>query len=77
MAKFLSPKLDLTKSFIIEFKTGLDELNFLNNNGIYGHKPFLDYINSFDDSYCYTVCKSKQNGLFGRTITYTVNIYKL
>lgn len=79
MARFVVPLEDFTKTFEIVCDTKKEVEEFEENGCIWGHNPFLNYIERFNDNYGYSVSVSKSNHLFGkgRTYIYTVHIYDI
>lgn len=78
MAKYVKPLPDFDKVFEIYCKNKDKIKEFEDNNEIWGHEPFQDYIEHFDDTYGYWITYSIYNGFFGcRTYYYTVHICKI
>lgn len=75
--KFIYPLPDFTKTFYINVKKSEIE-SFENNGTIWSHKPFLDYLELFDEKFGYTVSAHINKKLFGgQTYIFTVEIYKM
>lgn len=77
MAKFIFPLSELEKQFEINCSTRKAVKQFENAGGIWGHQPFLEFMEQFDDSYCYSIAENKTNKMFGGKIfTFVVTIYQ-
>ena len=78
MAKYIKPLYDFNKFFEIHFKNYEEYEKFDKNGGIWGYKPFQEYMENFDNTYGYWITYSTEHGLFGKSTNwYTVHICKI